>query len=71
VVAKMLSRSDSWGRSAEDVQRCSNARGVVLERPVWERLLGVTSAASWREEWEAAWPGDCVAFDLTGAAGEA
>jgi hypothetical protein len=47
VVAKMLSRSDSCGRSrvdddAED-HSWSGASGAVLERPVWERLLGVTA----------------------------
>lgn len=43
VVAKMLSRSDSCGRSRVDDdagQNCSGARGAVLERPVWLRVLG-------------------------------
>jgi hypothetical protein len=47
VVAKMLSRSDSWGRSIDDFQRLfSWLMGAVRERPVCERLLGVTASCS-------------------------
>lgn len=71
VVAKMLSRSDSCGRSTDDFQsRSSGAIGAVLERPACERLLGVT--ASWAKEGvDDPWPGWCGAFDLTDAGGEA
>jgi hypothetical protein len=69
VVAKMLSRSDSWGRSIEDFQRLlfSWLIGAVCERPVCERLLGVTASCS---------PGGAgvgaswLASDLTDAGGE-
>ena len=71
MVAKMLSRSDSWGRSIVGFHACSSASGAVLERPVWERLFGVTSATPGEGGWETAWPGCCDAFDLTEAAGEA
>lgn len=70
VVAKMLSRSDSCGRSTKDVHRCSMASGAVLERPVCERLLGGSSARGGTEGWAPPWPGACGAFDLTNAGGD-
>lgn len=44
--------------------------GAVLERPVCERLFGVTSPRAGEEGWVAPWPGVCGAFDLTDAGGE-
>jgi len=63
----MLSRSSSWGRSIDDFQRLllSWTMGAVRERPVWERVLGVTwscSGSGVRTPW--------LAFDLTDAGGE-
>lgn len=47
VVAKMLSRSDSWGRSTDDFHRLfSWATGAVCERPVWDRRFRVTGGRS-------------------------
>ena len=69
VVAKILSRSSSWGRSIDDFQRLllSWAIGAVRERPVCERLFGVTASCSATEEGvRASW----LAFDLTDAGGE-
>jgi hypothetical protein len=66
VVAKMLSRSSSWGRSIDDFQSLfSRAMGAVRERPVCERLLGVTGSCSASDS-GAAW----LAVDLTDAGGE-
>jgi hypothetical protein len=66
VVAKMLSRSSSWGRSIDDFQRLlSWTMGAVRERPVWESVLGVTCSCSGsgvRTPW--------LALDLTDAGGE-
>lgn len=66
VVAKMLSRSSSWGRSIDDFQRLlSLTMGAVRERPVCARLLGVTwscSASGVGSPW--------LAVDLTDAGGE-
>lgn len=71
VVAKMLSRSDSWGRSTDDFQRLlSWVMGAVLERPVWERLWRFTASRS-DVGVVGAWSGCSGAFDLTDAAGEA
>lgn len=66
----MLSRSDSWGRSMDDFQRLfSGSMGAVLERPVWERVFGVTSGRSAADE-GSPWLGCGRAFDLTDAGGE-
>jgi hypothetical protein len=72
VVAKILSRSESWGRSTvDDVQSWSAPRGAVLERPVFERPLGTRSADSEGRAWGLpSSPGGCEAFDLTGVEGE-
>jgi hypothetical protein len=43
VVATILARSDESEGSWEDVQRWSRANGAVLERPAFERLLGMAS----------------------------
>ena len=69
VVANILSRSDSCGRSTDDFQRLlSWDKGAVLERPAWERLLRVTASRSEESvERPWLWPG---AFDLTDAEGE-
>lgn len=54
VVAKMLSLSESCGRSTDDFHKAlSWALGVVLERPVCARDFGGGSRCSWR-----AWAGD-------------
>jgi hypothetical protein len=66
----MLSRSDSCGRSTEEVHRCSKASGAVLERPVCERVLGGSSARAGTEGWAPPWPGVWVAFDLSDAGGD-
>jgi hypothetical protein len=70
----MLSRSDSWGRSTDDVQSAgSGAMGAVLERPTWARRVGVTSdesGESGEAEWQAPWPGSQGVLDLTEAGGE-
>jgi hypothetical protein len=65
VVAKMLSRSESWARSTIGFHRGWAARGAVLERPVCERVLGVTGRAG--EDGE---PPSLAVFDLTDAGGE-
>lgn len=73
VVANMLSRSDSWGRSTEGAHRGFNARGAVLERPAWERDFGGPGRAGDEEEGEeeASRPGVCGGFcNLTDAEGE-
>lgn len=75
VVAKMLSLSDSWGRSTDDFQSVSPwALGVVLERPVCARVFGVTASCCLGEGLEAPWslaePGTGGVFDLTDAGGE-
>lgn len=46
MVAKMLSRSDSWGESTVVVHRVFKASGVVRDRPVTARGFGVTSTSS-------------------------
>ena len=66
----MLSLSDSWGRSTEDVHRCSIWSGAVLERPVCERVWGGSSARGGAEGWAGPWPGVDGAFDLSDAGGE-
>jgi hypothetical protein len=70
VVAKMLSLSESCGRSMDDFHRMlSCAMGAVLERPVCARVFGVT--APWSDSgWEEAWPGSGGVLDLTDAGGE-
>lgn len=67
VVANMLSRSSSWGRSIDDFQRLfSWTTGAVRERPVCERLFGVRASRSAAAESGASW----LALDLTDAGGE-
>jgi hypothetical protein len=67
----MLSRSSSWGRSSDDCHRLfSGAMGAVLERPVWESFLGVTTGWSGEARWGSPLLGRCGAFDLTDAGGE-
>jgi hypothetical protein len=72
VVAKMLSLSDSCGRSTDDFHRLlSCVRGAVLERPVCARVFGVTaprSAACCEAPWLGCSGGVCA---LTDAGGEA
>lgn len=46
----MLSRSLSGGGSRAGVHRVSKARGAVLDLPVCERVLGVTSASCWADD---------------------
>lgn len=77
VVAKMLSLSESCGRSIEDFQRMSPcAFGVVLERPVCARVFGVTASCCASDGLDAPWlpagaePGAGGVFDLTDAGGE-
>lgn len=70
VVAKMLSLSESCGRSIDDLQRVlSWTFGVVLERPVCASVFGVTASCS-AAAWEAPWLGRGGVFDLTDAGGE-
>jgi hypothetical protein len=68
----MLSRSESWGSAAETFQTGSTPSGAVFERPVWERLFGVTFSRGSGEGWRvgAPWCGLRVAFDLTDGVGE-
>ena len=54
----------------DDVQRCSRARGVVLERPARERGFGESSCSAWsgrRDPWRG---GSVEPFDLNGEEGE-
>jgi hypothetical protein len=72
VVAKMLSRSESWGRSTDDFQSVSPcAFGAVLERPVCASVFGVTASccsSGANVPWPASGAGGV--FDLTDAGGE-
>jgi len=66
VVAKILSRSSSWGRSIDDFHRWfSCTMGAVRERPVWARLFGVTAS---RSGWGVG--ASFGEFNLTDAGGE-
>jgi hypothetical protein len=70
VVAKMLSLSESWGRSMDDFHRVLSCTfGAVLDRPVCASVFGVT--ASWSDSgWAEPWPGCSGVLDLTDAGGE-
>jgi hypothetical protein len=72
VVAKILSRSDNWGRWTDGVHRWSRASGAVLERPVWARLFGVggASVGADGEKRAGPWPGVWGAFELSDAGGD-
>lgn len=75
VVAKILSRSESCGRSIDDFHSVSPcAFGVVLERPVCASDFGVTawcfSGKGVGTPWSLAEPETGGVFDLTDAGGE-
>jgi hypothetical protein len=72
VVAKMLSLSDSCGRSTDGFHSVLSwpfAFGAVLERPACARFFGVTSSWLGGESGEP-WPGCGGVLDLTDAGGE-
>jgi hypothetical protein len=70
VVAKMLSLSESCGRSMDDFHKVLSCTiGAVLERPVCARVFGVT--APWSDSgWQGPWPGSGGVLDLTDAGSE-
>jgi hypothetical protein len=71
VVAKMLSLSESCGRSVDDFHSAllSGAMGAVLERPVCASVFGVTAACP-AAGVGGPWLGPGGVLDLTDAGGE-